>query len=161
MAALASSNPQTPAKSQNLVMEAKPQSILINRSRPTSITIGPSRNQSSNSLSALGQGVNPLACHPQSTAAVLQTRDTTFKPEANSTTSSATPSPRHSTGVRTAFRLSSQSHTPTKEPSIKSIAEEVDHRKARVVVGVDWGTTYSGVAIVHSDHPGDIDIIKT
>lgn len=31
----------------------------------------------------------------------------------------------------------------------------------RLIVGVDFGTTYSGVAAVYSATPDDIDIIKT
>jgi hypothetical protein len=35
-----------------------------------------------------------------------------------------------------------------------------DHEK-RLVIGVDFGTTYSGVAVVYSGQPDDVDIIKT
>lgn len=36
-----------------------------------------------------------------------------------------------------------------------------DNGPARIVVGVDFGTTYSGVAVVHSSTPEQVDIIKT
>lgn len=34
-------------------------------------------------------------------------------------------------------------------------------REERLVIGVDFGTTYSGVAVVYSGQPDDVDIIKT
>jgi hypothetical protein len=34
-------------------------------------------------------------------------------------------------------------------------------QEERLVVGVDFGTTYSGVAVVYSGQPDDVDIIKT
>ncbi|KAK5135987.1 hypothetical protein LTR08_004241 [Meristemomyces frigidus] len=39
--------------------------------------------------------------------------------------------------------------------------EDVAPREDRLIVGVDFGTTYSGVAAVYSATPDDVDIIKT
>lgn len=36
-----------------------------------------------------------------------------------------------------------------------------DGVEKRLVIGVDFGTTYSGVAVVYSGQPDDVDIIKT
>jgi hypothetical protein len=36
-----------------------------------------------------------------------------------------------------------------------------DNGDKRLVIGVDFGTTYSGVAVVYSGQPDDVDIIKT
>ncbi|OWY57130.1 hypothetical protein AA0119_g9414 [Alternaria tenuissima] len=44
---------------------------------------------------------------------------------------------------------------------ITSVPEIGGPTKDRLVVGVDFGTTYSGVAAVYSATPDDIDIIKT
>lgn len=40
-------------------------------------------------------------------------------------------------------------------------AETANAAQDRLIVGVDFGTTYSGVAAVYSATPDDIDIIKT
>jgi hypothetical protein len=37
----------------------------------------------------------------------------------------------------------------------------VEEGEKRLVIGVDFGTTYSGVAVVYSGQPDDVDIIKT
>lgn len=36
-----------------------------------------------------------------------------------------------------------------------------EEQEKRLVIGVDFGTTYSGVAVVYSGQPDDVDIIKT
>lgn len=44
---------------------------------------------------------------------------------------------------------------------VNNEAEEVVAREDRLIVGVDFGTTYSGVAAVYSATPDDVDIIKS
>jgi hypothetical protein len=44
---------------------------------------------------------------------------------------------------------------------IGSLSQASSTPQDRLVVGVDFGTTYSGVAAVYSATPDDIDIIKT
>lgn len=47
-------------------------------------------------------------------------------------------------------------HGPVREP-IRELAPIAD----RLIVGVDFGTTFSGVAAVYTSHPDDVEIIKT
>lgn len=49
--------------------------------------------------------------------------------------------------------------TVTPLPEAKD--DEPEERQDRLVIGVDFGTTYSGVAAVYSATPDDVDIIKT
>jgi hypothetical protein len=44
------------------------------------------------------------------------------------------------------------------EPDSNGASEE---QEKRLIIGVDFGTTYSGVAVVYSGQPDDVDIIKT
>lgn len=48
-------------------------------------------------------------------------------------------------------------------PSVGDVTpeEELPEQEDRLVVGIDFGTTYSGVAAVYSATPDDVDIIKT
>lgn len=58
-------------------------------------------------------------------------------------------------GLRqTVSQLNLNGHKPQEQDSS-------DDGEKRLVIGVDFGTTYSGVAVVYSGQPDDVDIIKT
>ncbi len=54
---------------------------------------------------------------------------------------------------------SSKNQSPT--PSVMAGTAKTNAPQDRLIVGVDFGTTYSGVAAVYSATPDDIDIIKS
>ena len=137
----------------SVIIEERPQSITIKSSRPQSITIGPrtTQNTAPNSTSSS----SPASSSPSSPQ-----RNSSVRSQVRSTGPSSPRSVRSVSWALPLSRPSSLVHSPCVRSGTTSIMETVTHQ-SRIVVGVDWGTTYSGVAIVHSDNPEDVDIIKS
>ncbi|KAF2768063.1 actin-like ATPase domain-containing protein [Teratosphaeria nubilosa] len=75
-------------------------------------------------------------------------------PKSTHSRNASTATTRTTTSVSTSANQTSSPQTPSSDaPPPK--------REDRLIVGVDFGTTYSGVAAVYTANPDDIDIIKT
>lgn len=133
----------------SIVIE-EPQSITLKPSRPQSVIIGPRSTHSTVSNASLSSRTSPDGSRMPSTAST--------SPRSARSVSWVQPSV---SWAQPLSRPQSIVYTPSYSRSISSSQVENGSGQPRIIVGVDWGTTYSGVAIVHSSNPDDVDIIKT
>ncbi|EFW98496.1 hsp70-like protein [Grosmannia clavigera kw1407] len=95
-------------------------------------------------LGSLGLGLTPVMSKSASASSLV--------PSSAAAASAATAAMPGTNPVSAAEAI----HGPIREP-----ARETGPVPDRLIVGVDFGTTFSGVAVVYSATPDDIEIIKT